>query len=440
VKVAVTGAAGQLGTVVLRRLAAERAVTALRSLDLRPPIVASGKLEHVTADVRDPDFARHLDGCDAVVHLAFIVTGHPPRHVFDAVNVGGSRNVFAAAARAGVRQIVYASSVAAYGVVPGHPTPIVETTPRVYQREFAYSSAKFEVEQFLDEEFEPRHPEIAVARFRPGIFFGAPTVHAFGRLLDLRLLLDGPPLPVVWDEDVAEAMALALRAQARGAFNLVAEPPTATVEIARACGLRLIRVPELAMSAAVAAAELAARLGNQSIDPAWLRSGLARLIVSADKARRELGWQPRCPTPTSVIERYLAERSLALDPRLELFFRFVQLGTRAQRLEEGRHMQARVHLRLTGPGGGDLGLLVDGGKLSVRREAPRPPTVTVTMKATTLRDLLAGRIEFTTAQLTGKIRVDGEALAALVVQALIGTFRQRTPKRLQRLMFKGAEA
>ena len=69
-----------------------------------------------------------------------------------------------------------------------------------------------------------------------------------------------------------------------------------------------------------------------------------------------------------------------------------------------------------------------------------PPTVTVTMKAATLRELLAGRLEFTTAQLTGKVRVDGEALAALVVQAVVASFRQRTPKRLQRLLFKGADA
>jgi putative sterol carrier protein len=62
------------------------------------------------------------------------------------------------------------------------------------------------------------------------------------------------------------------------------------------------------------------------------------------------------------------------------------------------------------------------------------------MKATTMRELLSGQLEFTTAQLTGKVRVDGEALAALVVQAMVATFRQRAPKPIQRLMFKGADA
>jgi putative sterol carrier protein len=66
--------------------------------------------------------------------------------------------------------------------------------------------------------------------------------------------------------------------------------------------------------------------------------------------------------------------------------------------------------------------------------------VVVTMKAATMKELLGGQLEFTTAQLTGKVRVDGEALAALVVQALVATFRERAPKRVQRLLFKGANA
>jgi putative sterol carrier protein len=101
-------------------------------------------------------------------------------------------------------------------------------------------------------------------------------------------------------------------------------------------------------------------------------------------------------------------------------------------------MQARVHLRLTGPGGGDLGLILDDRRLSIIRENPRPPTTVVTMKAATLIDLLAGRTEFSSAQLTGKLRVEGEALAALVVQAIISRFRAEAPRPLQRLLFKGA--
>src|SRR5262249_47036878 len=131
---------------------------------------------------------------------------------FESINVGGSKNVFEAAARARVRRIVYASSVAAYGVVPGHPVPIVEDTPRRLQPEFPYAATKYAVEEFLDG-FEPGHPEIAVTRLRPGVLFGARMDHPLGSALRRRILIDtdGPAVPIVWDEDVADAIMLALR-------------------------------------------------------------------------------------------------------------------------------------------------------------------------------------------------------------------------------------
>lgn len=436
-RVAVTGSAGQLGTVVLRRLAVERGVKAIRSLDLRPPAVAGAKLEHVRADMRDPDFARFLDGCDAVVHLAFLVTGGPPRALFDAINVGGSKNVFEAAARAGVKRVVYTSSLAAYGIVHGHTLPLVEDSPRVHQRGFPYAAAKYEVEAWLDE-FEPAHPEMAIARIRPSIVIGAPTVHGHGAMLERRVLIDlGAALPLVWDEDVAEVIALALRKEARGAFNVTAEPSLPAKELAAACGLRVIRVPPALLAAGAALGELASKLGFEAFDPAWLRSAGVPLAMSSEKARRELGWKPKCGSPVDVINRFLAENAANMDRRLDLFFRMLTLASRKP-IDQAAQMNGRIHLKLTGPGGGDVGLILDGQRLRVIRENPRPPTTVVTMKATTLTELLAGRTEFTAAQLTGKVRVEGEALAALVVQAIVSRFRAETPKRLQRLLFKGA--
>ncbi|HEX9103728.1 MAG TPA: NAD-dependent epimerase/dehydratase family protein [Polyangia bacterium] len=438
-RIAVTGAAGQLGTVVLRRLAVERGVTALRSLDLRPPAVAGAKIEHVRADVRDPDFARFLDGCDALVHLAFIVTGGPPRPVFDAINVGGSMNVIEAAVKVGIKKIVYTSSVAAYGVVQGHPRPIVETTPRVHQPSFPYAAAKWEIEDWLDK-FEPAHPDVAIARLRPSIVVGVPTVHAHGAMLARRAIVDLPaPMPLVWDEDVADAVALALRKDARGAFNLTSEPTATPRELADQCGLRLIHIPRALITVGAQLGALAQKLGlSEAVDPAWLRVGDVCMDMSAEKARRELGWKPKCPTPFAVIDRFLAENSTGLDRRLEIFVRLLQLAARRAIDDPAMHTRGRVHLRLTGPGGGDIGFVIDGAHVQVTREMPRPPSTVVTMKAATFHDLLAGRTDFNIGQMTGRIRVEGEALNAFVIQAVVTRFRATAPRRLQRLLVKGA--
>ena len=289
-KVAVTGGSGQLGTLVLRRLAEDPHVSDIVSIDLRPPCVASTKIRSVIADVRDLKVARHIEGCDALIHLAFVVTTAPARRVFDAINVSGSRNVFNAAARAGIPRIIYSSSIAAYGVVPGHPVPITEETPRRHEPAFAYSATKYEVEAFLDS-FERKHPEIAIARLRPSILLGRQMDHSLGHALlrGIVPVLSDTPLPIVWDEDVADAVMLALRNNAHGAFNLSADNLLPPVELARAAGMRGVRVPPLLLKAVSKLTLPFARLGlGRGMDPAWLDHLNVPMIVSSEKADRNI--------------------------------------------------------------------------------------------------------------------------------------------------------
>jgi putative sterol carrier protein len=129
-----------------------------------------------------------------------------------------------------------------------------------------------------------------------------------------------------------------------------------------------------------------------------------------------------------------------MDRRLDLFVRLLQLAARRAIDDPSMHTRGRIHLRLTGPGGGDVGFLIDGPRVEVIREMPRPPTTVVSMKTATFYDLLAGRTDFNTAQLTAKVRVEGEALNALVIAAIVTRFRAEAPKRLQRFLVKGASA
>src|SRR4051812_30698818 len=241
-RVAVTGGSGQLGTLVLRRLAGERSVKEIVAIDVRPPLVSSGKLRDVRADVRDAKLGEYLGGCDALVHLAFMVAKRGPRALQDDVNVRGSANVFRSAVAAGVRRIVYASSVAAYGVVPSLALPVTEETPRMRQTGFWYACAKFDVEEMLDA-LEREHPDLAVTRLRPAILIGRRMDHQLGALMRRGYLPAAAALPVVWDEDAADAFLLALKSGVRGAFNLAADDPLPARELAKAAGLRVLRIP-----------------------------------------------------------------------------------------------------------------------------------------------------------------------------------------------------
>src|SRR3954465_5662242 len=319
-RVAVTGGAGQLGPVVLGGFGGGGPVGGVRSVDLRPPLAASPKLKTILADVRDPGIAGHVQGCDVLVHLAFLVAKRGTREIQDGVNVEGSKKVVGAALHAGVRRIVYAASLAAYGRGAGHPEPIVESTPRIRQPSFWYASAKYDVESFLDE-VEAAHPEVAVVRFRPAILLGRRMEHALGASFRRGVLPDSGvvPLPLVWDEDVADAFVLGVKSEARGAFNLAADDPLPARLLAKPAGLRTI--PIFVGEMVRRADELAVRLGLlPPMDPGWLSAGDARVVVPAGRARRDLGWKPRCAKAVEVVKRQVETVPRKLDRRLSLLF------------------------------------------------------------------------------------------------------------------------
>ena len=427
-KVAVTGGSGQLGTQLLRRLIAKRRIKKVVSLDVVPPMVSAAKLDWQIADVRDPGLDRHFEGADVLVHLAFIVTRPSSPDEMEAVNVRGSKNVFDSAAKAGVKRIVYASSVAAYGMAPGHPEPIVESTPRRRVTALPYSRNKFDVEEYLDE-FEPAHPDIGVVRMRPVVLIGERLEHGFGSIVRRGLLpeVDDVPLPIVWDEDVADAFMLAIQGDARGAFNLSAADLLPVAELAERTGLRRLKVPERVFEGLLKMKPLIRRLG---IDPSWAAARGVRIVPSSERALSELGWKPTCPTAVDVMRRYRQRAPHKLDRRIAVFMKMV--GSLAKKLpdskipSEARRIDVRVHLELTGPGGGDFDLNVEGGRLHLQRGVPRPPDGTVTIAADTFLEMLAGAVDTSTMHFTGKIRVRGEPMSGMVVDGMITSFRKAT--------------
>ena len=82
-----------------------------------------------------------------------------------------------------------------------------------------------------------------------------------------------------------------------------------------------------------------------------------------------------------------------------------------------------MHLDLSGPNGGDLTLRTQAGRLRISQGAPRPADATVTLRADALLDLLAGKLDFAGAQLEGRVRLDGQGHAGLLLGGVIEGFR-----------------
>ncbi|HUJ27058.1 MAG TPA: hypothetical protein VLW85_13625, partial [Myxococcales bacterium] len=71
----------------------------------------------------------------------------------------------------------------------------------------------------------------------------------------------------------------------------------------------------------------------------------------------------------------------------------------------------------------DLTLRVMNGRVRISQGAPRPAQAAVVMRAALLLDLLAGRADFPGAQIAGRVRIDGQPFAGLLVAGVVASFR-----------------
>lgn len=251
-------------------------------------------------DVRDPALADRLqaEGADALVHLAFVMQPLHDRRRMRAVNVEGTRAVLEAAARAGLSQVVFVSSVAVYGAHPNNPIPLTEESPLRPNPDYSYAQDKAAADR-LAQEWAAHHPDVAVTILRPAIVLGPHVDNFFSRYLTRWPLLlavrggDGP-MQFVHEDDLVACIVACLRRRARGAYNLAGEGSLGWREMLRWARRRYVTLPAWW---AYAVAALLWQMRLPSVAPpgqlAWVRFPS---VVSTEKLAREVGFRPRHST------------------------------------------------------------------------------------------------------------------------------------------------
>jgi ferritin-like metal-binding protein YciE/nucleoside-diphosphate-sugar epimerase len=313
-KVVVTGATGNVGTSVIEALGETSEVKEIVGLARRRPSWKPAKTRWEDADIVSSDLASSFAGADAVIHLAWAIQPSHDLEVLERINVEGSRRVFDAVAEAGVPKLIYASSVGAYSPGP-KDSKVAESWPAGGIASSFYSRHKARVEELLDQ-LEGKAPSIKVVRMRPALIFKGEAASEIRRLfvgpfLPSFLLRAGlipaiPRLPglrfqAVHSADVGKAYALATVRDVSGAFNLAAEPSLGPKELARMLGARTFPVP---VAVARRLVDLSWRLRLQPSPPGWLDMALAVPLMSSQRARDELGWEPQ-RTSIEALEELL---------------------------------------------------------------------------------------------------------------------------------------
>jgi nucleoside-diphosphate-sugar epimerase len=302
VNVVVTGAGSTVARSILDSLAMDPEIGSVLALDIRPyDGLRSPKIRTRIADVRDRDaLLAAFSSADAVIHLAFVVvTDVPDRAAVREINIEGSRRVLEAAADSGVRKVVYTSSVAAYGAVPGNPRVLTEEDPcrgLENERDFFYAYTKAAVEQIMDD-FSLSHPETVVTRLRSHIVVGPRVLEGSAQLRLLAGLArpsrsfwgfrpagpNGRLAQYTHEDDLARAVLYALHHDLPGAYNIAGEPLDLESYL-RSKGKSFRPIPRVAASTlALLASPFSprARLARQ-----WLVSARYRNILDCSKLRR----------------------------------------------------------------------------------------------------------------------------------------------------------
>ncbi len=305
----VTGGAGYIGSVIVEELlrAGHEPVVYDSFVKGRHEALSPG-VPWIEGDIAETAKLRDVlkeRGIEAVIHMAALIEvgfsiAHPEQ--FFATNVGGSISVLRAMIDAGVKKLVFSSTAALYG--DPERLPIVETDPT--QPTNPYGASKLLVEQMLAW-VAPAH-SITATSLRYFNAAGAtercgenhePETHLIP--LALRAAAEGRPFAIYGTDyptpdgtavrdyihvlDLAQAHLLALGRD---------QPGLRVYNVGAGAGYSVRQVLEAARAVTglpLRVEEHPRREGDQ-----------IATVASAQRIREELGWQPRYPEITSILE------------------------------------------------------------------------------------------------------------------------------------------
>lgn len=296
-RICITGAAGFIGSSLVDELLSRNIkVSGIDDFcDFYDPSTKRKNLEAALqsklfalteGDIRDPLILEDtVSGCDAVVHLAAMAgvrTSMESPGLYRDVNVEGTRKVLYACRRAGVRNLIFASSSSVYG--NNRKVPFKESDP-VENPVSVYAESKIAGEDLCKEAHAKYGLDVTCLRLftvygprqRPDL-----AIHKFS-----RLILEGKPIPIFGDGSM-ERDHTHIDDILSGLEAAILKNP--------GCGFRVINLGSdrpIRLDALVAAIEKA--LGKKAVlekHPVPL-GDVRRTWADLTRARDLLGYEPR---------------------------------------------------------------------------------------------------------------------------------------------------
>ncbi|MEV0854273.1 NAD-dependent epimerase/dehydratase family protein [Nocardia fluminea] len=309
-KVAVTGAAGYLGTNLIPLLV-ERGHEVV-AIDRAAPTTADPAVTWVEGDVLDPASMRAaLAGTEVVYHLVALITLAEQNDLAWRVNTEGVRVTAEAALESGVRRFVHTSSIHAFDQYRAGGN-IDESSSRSDDPGLpVYDRSKWSGELALRPVIERGLDAVIVNP--TGVYGPADFPDRLSRLNAIAAqamrgripVMIGGGFDLVDVRDVAHGLILAGEKGRTGENYLLGGEMTTMIDFCRMAAARTgakgprFAIPAKALGAMLPVLTPIGRLlGSDSLSKAALGAVISAPVVDHGKAERELGYRPRPTTET----------------------------------------------------------------------------------------------------------------------------------------------
>ncbi|MDD2921072.1 MAG: NAD-dependent epimerase/dehydratase family protein [Anaerolineales bacterium] len=266
------------------------------------------RVKWVRGELTKPEtFAEHLEGVDAVIHNAAMVSFSPAQRqkVFDA-NVIGTRNLAQAARSAGCKNFIFISSISAVEFRPPQITDETFLPNLVYKEKYdIYGYTK----RLSEIELREMKDDMRVVMLNPSVILGRGSERVEAAINAIRKF---PILPMmdyvnafVDVRDVAGAVTLALTKGRSGERYIVSAHNASMIEFTRGVVKHLgknTRVFPLSKFGLNLADKFIALLDALHLNPGVRR--LSQMNVdkpcSHEKIKSEMGWEPKFTLDESI--------------------------------------------------------------------------------------------------------------------------------------------
>lgn len=310
-KILITGISGFLSINMVRNLLA-KGNTDIAGIDLVDfDYPERNIIKFLQGDIRDRAAVKSvMQGADIVIHTAAALPLYTPEEIYT-TDVVGTKILLEEAASAGVQRFIHISSTAVYGIPDHHP--LFETDELVGVG--PYGHAKIEAEEAC---LAAREKGMCVSIIRPKSFVGPERLGVFAIFYDWAS--EGRNFPNIGNgknryqlmdvEDLCEGIHLCMtkdRDAVNDTFNMGAEKFTTMAQDYQAVlteagfGKKIICFPS---GPVIFALRVLDKLKLSPLYPWVYETASKDSFVSIDKAKENLGWQPKYSNQDAMLRNY----------------------------------------------------------------------------------------------------------------------------------------